>query len=194
MANIPFKRRYSIHEAIGATSINESYMISDPESGCGLAAVDEKVGLGKSVAKAFVDKVLLPVHMVMTSSEGTNILEMTQPVGILKPVFTVKNSEGRILCELKSNICSLKPNIEVLDERGQVVGRITGNLSRRDFDLVDMAGKPVAKIKHLIESVVRELFTTADDYDVEMLIDIPDTTWASIALAATIAIDVWFHE
>ena len=56
MATIAYRRRYHIHEEIGATSINESYMISDPESGCGLAAVEEKTGIGTKIGKAFLDK------------------------------------------------------------------------------------------------------------------------------------------
>ena len=194
MATIAYRRRYHIHEAIGATSINESYMISDPESGCGLAAVDEKTGIGQKIAKAFLDKSLLPVKLEMVSSEGTNILEMYQPVSIIKPTFTVKSSEGRILCVLKSNSCFLKPFIEVFDERGQVIGSITGNWHFNDFEFKDVGGKDIASIKHCYGGFLREAFTTADDYDVEMLAETPDSSLAMVTLAATVAIDVWFHE
>lgn len=194
MASIAFKRIYHIHEAIGATSANESYMISDPETGCGLAAVNEKAGIGVTMAKAFVDKLLLPVKFEMISSEGSSILEMSQPIAFVKPTFTVKNSEGRILCFLKSNSCRLKPYIEVLDERGQLVGTITGDWHYNNFDFIDISDKPIAKIHHCYGGFLREALTTADDYDVEILSEIPDSSMAAVTLAATIAIDTWFHE
>ena len=194
MATIAYKRKYHIHEAIGATSVNESYMISDPESGCGLAAVDEITGIGAKIAKAFLDKSLLPVKLEMVSSEGSNILEMYQPVSLIKPTFTVKTSEGRILCILKSNSCFLKPFIEVFDERKQVVGSITGDWHFNNFEFKDVSGKDIAKITHCFGGFLREALTTADDYDIEMLVEAPDSTLAMVTLSAAIAIDIWFHE
>ena len=194
MATIAYKRRYHIHEAIGATSVNESYLISDPESGCGLAAVDEKTSLGVKIGKAFLDKAFLPVKLEMVSSEGSLILEMFQPVSIIKPAFTVKTAEGRILCVLKFNSCYLKPYIEILDERNQVVGSIKGNWRFNDFEIKDIGGKDIAKVKHCFGGIIREALTTADDYDIEMLAETPDSSLALVALASTIAIDIWFHE
>ena len=194
MATIAYKRRYHIHEAIGATSVNESYMISDPESGCGLAAVDEVTGIGQKIAKAFLDKSLLPVKLEMVSSEGTNILEMYQPVSLIKPTFTVKTSEGRILCILKSNSCFFKPFIEVFDERKQVIGSIKGDWHFKNFEFKDVGGKDIAKITHCFGGILREALTTADDYDIEMLAETPDSSLALVALASALAIDIWFHE
>ncbi len=194
MASIAYKRTYHIHEAIGATSANESFMITDPETGCGLAAVNEKAGIGVTVAKAFVDKLLLPVKFEMVSSEGSSIFEMTQPIAFVKPTFTVKNSAGRILCSLKCNSCRLKPFIEVLDERGQVIGNISGDWKYKDFDFKDISDKLIAKIHHINGGFLRDVLTTADDYDVEMLSEIPDSSMAEVTLAAAIAIDTWFHE
>ena len=194
MASITFKRKYHIHEVIGATSANESYMITDPETGCGLAAVDEKPGVGTTVAKAFFDKLLLPSKFEMVSSEGSLIFEMCQPASLIKPVFTVKTSEGRILCSIKSNSNRLNPCIDVLDERGQLVGSVTSSWRVQDFDFNDMTGKPIAKIHHCNGGFIRDTFTTADDYDVEMLIEVPDSGMAAVALAVTVAIDTWYHE
>lgn len=193
MATIAYKRRYHIHEEIGATSLNESYMISDPESGCGLAAVDEKVGIGIKIGKAFLDKSLLPVKLEMVSSEGTLILEMYQPVSFMKPTFTVKTAEGRTLCVLKSN-SYMKPFISVLDERNQTIGSITGDWRFKDFEFKDLSGNSISTIKHCYGGFLRETFTTADDYDIEMLAETPDSSMALVTLASAIAIDVWFHE
>jgi uncharacterized protein YxjI len=193
MATIAYKRKYHIHEEIGATSLSESYMISDSESGCGLAAVDEKAGIGIKIAKAFLDKSLLPVKLEMVSSEGTLILEMYQPISLIKPTFTVKTYEGRILCILKSNSC-FKPFIEVLDERNQIVGSISGDWRFNNFEFKDISGKFISKITHCYGGILRESLTTADDYEIEMLAETPDSSMAMVALAATIAIDVWFHE
>lgn len=194
MASIAFKRKYHIHEAICATSTNESYMITDPETGCGLAAVDEKAGFGCTVAKAFFDKLLLPAKFEMISSEGSVIFEMYQPVSIIKPVFTVKTPEGRTLCSIKSNSNRLKPCIEVLDERGQLVGSVTSNWRLEDFEFNDMTGNPIAKIHHCNSGLIRETFTTADDYDIEMLTETPDSGMAAVVIAVTIAVDTWYHE
>lgn len=194
MANIAYKRKYHIHESIGAATASEFYMISDPESGCGLAAVEEKAGLGKIAAKFFLDKALLSVQLEMLSSEGTQIFEMFQPISFFNPTFTVRNTEGRILCMLKSKSCRLTPLIEVLDERNQVIGNIAGDWRFTNFSFTDLGGKAIAKIDHCFGGLLREALTSSDDYDVEMLAEAPDPSLAMVTLAAAIAIDVWFHK
>ena len=119
---------------------------------------------------------------------------MYQPIAIIKPSFTVKSSDGRLLCILKSNSCFLKPFIEVLDEREQVIGSITGNWRFNDFKFNDVSGKEIATIKHCYGGFLRETLTTADDYDIEMLAETPDTSLAMVTLASAIAIDIWYHE
>ena len=115
---------------------------------------------------------MLPVKLEMVSSEGSLILEMYQPVSLIKPTFTVKNSEGRILCLFKSNSC-FKPSIDVIDERNQVIGNITGDWRFKNFEFKDISGKLISEIKHCYGGFLREALTTADDYDIDMIAETP---------------------
>lgn len=191
MPSIAFKKKYFVREAVGATSLNESYLITDPETGCGLAVVEEVTTTGQKIAKAFLDKSLLPVTLSMKTCEGNKILEMHQPASLFRSVFTVRNADGKILCLFKQKFSLLRPGIVVEDERGQRLGIIEGGLRFRNFQFKDNNGNPVATIRHVYGGLAKELLTTADDYEVDVH---ADSSMTLISLSAAICIDFMFHE
>ncbi|MDD2997612.1 MAG: phospholipid scramblase-related protein [Candidatus Riflebacteria bacterium] len=191
MKNIAFKKKYLVSEAIGATSLDESYLISDAETGLGMAAVEEHSTTAQKIAKAFVDKAFLPTRLIMKTTEGTTVLEMFQPASLFRSVFTVRNPDGKILCIFKQKLTLLNPGIVVEDEHGQKLGSIMGGWKLRNFQFKDNNGNAIASIKHLFGGVTKELLTTADDYEVDIL---GDSSMTLISLAATICIDFMYHE
>ena len=185
------KKKFFIHEAIGATSLNEDYLVVD-EAGTGVAAFEEIVTTKQKIAKAFVDKVFLPINVIMKNDKGDKILEMNQPASLLSHCFTARDSEGKILCKISQNCSLCKPVIAVTDEKDQPIGTILGDWKCRNFTFEDTRGEKVSTISHKILDLAKHLFTTADDYEIEM--EKTDDTLALISVAATICIDFLYHE
>lgn len=191
MPSIAFQKRFHVKEIVGATSLGEYYLVSDPETGAGLATVEEQVTLGQKIAKAFVDKAFLSVNLSMKTPEGSLILEIFQPASLFRSVFTVRNADGKILCLFKQKISLFCPGVVVEDAMGQRLGTIEGGWRFRKFQFKDLNGEPVATIRHLPGGLAKELLTTADDYEVDVH---ADSSMSLISLAATICIDFMFHE
>ncbi len=191
MQNIAYKKKFLVTESIGATRLHESYLIIDPENQETIAEIVEEASTGQKIAKMFLDKAFLPVKLLMKSAEGATILEITQPAALFNPVFTVRNADGRILCIFKQRFSLIKPEIAVEDANGQKIGLIVGGWKFRNFQFKDNNHNVLATIRHQYGGLAREMFTTADDYEVTMN---TDASMALITLAATICIDFLFHE
>ncbi len=191
MKSIALKKKYLIKESISPASLHESYMIIDPDSNTLLAEVVEEATFKQKLAKLFVDKGFLPVKLVMRNDEGEPLLEISSPASFVKSVFTVKNSDGRILCVLRQKCSFIKPEIIVEDGNGQLLGTIEGRWNFKNFIFKDTNMNEIATIKHLFAGLTQELFTTADDYEVNIN---SDPSMSLITLAAVICIDFMYHE
>lgn len=191
MQNIAYKKKYLVTESVGATRLHESYLIIDPETSATLAEVVEEATTTQKIAKMFLDKAFLPVKLIMKSADGDMILEMSQPASFFNSVFTVRNADGRILCIFKQKYSFIKPEILVEDGNGQKIGHIDGGWKFRNFEFKDNNHNVLATIRHQFGGFAREMFTTADDYEVTMN---TDASMSFITLAAVICIDFFFHE
>lgn len=191
MTTIAFRKKYAISEEVGAASLNEFFKIADPESGETLAVVEEQATTAQMIAKAFLDKAFLPVKLVMKNPAGGKILEISQPSSFLRSVFTVKNADQKTLCVFKQRFSFFRPGIDVIDGNGQKLGSLDGNLRFRSFQFKDNNGNVLATINHQYAGIARELFTTADDYEIDIH---ADSSMTLISLAAVICIDFIYHE
>ena len=69
---------------------------------------------------------------------------------------------------------------------------IKGNLRNKQFKINRVDNSLIAEINHKNSTLARDLFTTADDYEVNL--GECNYEESLIALAATICIDFTFHE
>ncbi|GAB4277507.1 MAG: hypothetical protein Kow0029_20220 [Candidatus Rifleibacteriota bacterium] len=195
MKNISHLKKYHVKEAVGATNLHEYYLIINPENNSTVAEVIEEATFWQKFAKVFVDKAFVPAKLVMRSLTGEPILFITKTssglASIFKSEFVVKNPDGKVLCVFKQKLSFFKPEIIVADEQGLLLGTLEGGWKFRNFYLKDVNKNVVATIRHQFAGLAKELFTTADDYEVNVN---SDASMSLIALAATICIDFMFHE
>ena len=191
MKNIAYRKKYLVREAVGVASLDEAYKIVDPEDNTVMAEVKEESNLKQKIAKLFFDKAFLPTKLVMHSPEGGKLFEINQPASLFKSTFTVKNSDNRVLCVLRQKLSLLNPQILVEDGNGQLLGKIKGGWKFKTFQFIDNNQNVLATIRHRITGLAKELFTTADDFEVEMN---SDASMALITLASVICIDFMYHE
>lgn len=191
MTTIVFKKKYLVSEAVGATSLNESFLITDPETGKAVAIVEEQVSLGQKIAKAFLDKAFLPIKLSMKTPEGHTVLDIEQPASLFRAVFTVRAADGKVLCLFKQRVSLFCPGVDVEDEKGQKLGSIEGSWKFKNFQFKDNNGNAIASIRHKFCGFAKELLTTADDYEIDIH---SDSSMTLISLAAVICIDFMYHE
>ncbi|NCB45818.1 hypothetical protein EOM81_02270 [bacterium] len=192
MTSLAFKKKIMIQEAVGATSLNESYLVTDAETGCGMAVVEEHVTIAQKVAKMFIDKSLLPTSLTLKNCDGDKILDLYQPASFFRSAFTVRDANGKILCVFKQAFSLIKPLIYVEDEKGQIIGHIKSDWRFRNFVFTSGSGETISAIKHKFMGIAKHLLTSADDYEVEM--SNTDENMLLISIAAAICIDFFYHE
>ncbi|HEV8296133.1 MAG TPA: phospholipid scramblase-related protein [Acidimicrobiales bacterium] len=149
--------------------INNEYAIYD-QNGTQIGAVRQ---VGQSAVKKAV-RMLSSLDQFMTHSlqivdmAGTVQLTVTRPAKVFKSRFSIGDGTGQEIGQIvqKNMIGKIRFGLEA---SGQDIGSLNAeNWRAWDFSIQDAAGTEVARIKKTWEGLAKTMFTTADNYVVQI--------------------------
>jgi uncharacterized protein YxjI len=169
--------------------INSEYGVFDTR-GTQIAAVRE---VGQSSAKKvlrFVSNVdqFLTHKLQVVDMQGNVMLALTRPAKLMKSKIIVQDGQGRELGAVMQQNVIGKINFS-FDVGGQTIGSINAeNWRAWNFSIRDAAGTEVARITKTWEGLMTTMFTTADNYVVQMHTDLPEPL-RSMVVASALCVD-----
>ena len=169
--------------------LNNQYSVFNKD-GQQIAAVNE---VGQSAAKKAV-RLLSNLDQFMThklevaDTQGRVVLRITRPAKLMKSTVVVSDANdqeiGRIVQE--NMVGKIRFNLQA---NGQTLGSIRAeNWRAWNFRIEDHAGNEVARITKTFEGVAKTLFTTADNYVVQIHAQIPQPL-NSLVVASALSVD-----
>lgn len=170
--------------------VNAEFAIYDG-SGTQIGAVRQ---VGQSTAKK-VMRVLSSLDQFMTHTlqvvdrDGTVALQLTRPRKVMKSKIIVQDGNGRPVGEIVQKNMIGKIAFALMGPGGQV-GEIRGeNWRAWNFAITDAAGTEVARITKTWEGLAKTMFTTADNYVVQIHA-IQSEPLRSLLVAAAVSVDL----
>jgi uncharacterized protein YxjI len=121
---------------------------------------------------------------------GERVVELTRPRKIMKSTVLVKDGAGAEVGRIVQRNMIGKIRFGLEDASGSEVGSINAeNWRAWNFSIKDAAGAEVARITKTWEGLAKTLFTTADDYLLEVS-GSPDPTLRRMILASAAGVDL----
>lgn len=169
--------------------VNNEYAIFD-QAGNQIGAVRQ---VGQSALKKAV-RVLTSYDQFMTHSyqlvdaSGAVVMTLVRPAKMLKSRVIVSDGAGNEIGVIRqlNAMGKIRFGIEV---GGQQIGAVNGeNWRAWNFAILDAAGTEVARITKTFEGVAKTLFTTADNYVVQIHRPLEDPL-RTMVVAAAIGVD-----
>jgi uncharacterized protein YxjI len=169
--------------------VNNEYAVYD-QHGKQIGAV-RQVGqsMGKKLLRmvADVDQYLTHKLQVVDMS-GTPQLQLTRPAKLLKSRLIVQDGGGRDIGDIKQQNAIGKIRFGLMSG-GQQVGLIAAeNWRAWNFTITDSGGTEVARITKTWEGLAKTMFTTADNYVVQIHRPLEDPL-RSMVVAAALSVD-----
>ena len=156
-----------------------------------------QIGAVRQVGQSAVRKVLraltsvdqfLTTRLEVVDSDGAVLLQLTRPAKFIKSKVIVQDGSGREIGTIVQENVIGKIRFG-LQAGGRAVGSINAeNWRAWDFNIQDHNGREVARVKKKWEGIVKNVFTTADNY----VVNIPsplDDPLRSLVVAAALSID-----
>ncbi|MGH9139349.1 MAG: phospholipid scramblase-related protein [Acidimicrobiales bacterium] len=169
--------------------VNNEYAVFD-RNGNQVGAVRQ---VGQSTAKKVL-RVLASVDQFMThklqivDATGGVVLQLTRPAKVFKSKFQIENGSGQQIGEVVQENMIGKIRFGLL-VGGQRIGSVNGeNWRAWNFAIRDHAENEVARITKTWEGLAKTMFTTADNYVVQIHNPLQEPL-RSLVVAAALCVD-----
>jgi uncharacterized protein YxjI len=186
---------YLVKEHVGMFRAANHYDILDPETGeTILLSREENLGLFTKLLRFTDYKRMTPFHAQVRTPSGDPVLSVRRGVAILLSKVAVMDEYGDRIGGFKQKFFSIGGAFSVLNENDEPICELKGKWTSWDFRFV--AGKTeFAHVSKQWAGLGKELFTSADNYILEISDEVPpDHPARQLILAAVLCIDLVLKE
>jgi uncharacterized protein YxjI len=158
----------------------------------------EQLGAVRQVGQSKARKVLraltsvdqfLTTKLEVVDADGVVQLALTRPAKLVKSRVLVHSGDGRDLGSIVQQNAIGKIRFDLIDANGQTHGTIAAeNWRAWNFSITDAQGVEVARITKTWEGLAKTMFTTADNYVVQIHSPLSEPL-RSLVVASSLAVD-----
>ncbi|MCU1389001.1 MAG: hypothetical protein JWL72_2339 [Ilumatobacteraceae bacterium] len=126
--------------------------------------------------------------LLISDANGAPVLQLTRPAKVFKSTVIVSDPNGAEIGKIVQDNVFGKIHF-TLEAGGQTLGSINAeNWRAWNFRIDDHTGQEVARITKTFEGIAKAVFTTADNYVVQMHTQLPQP-FLSLVVAAACSVD-----
>jgi uncharacterized protein YxjI len=187
---------FFVKEHTGVFKAANNYDILDPETGeVILLCREEKLGFLTKILRFTDYKRMTPFDVEIKTPQGESVVRVKRGISIFLSKVQVLNENGEGIGGFKQKFFSIGGKFTLLNSRGNPVCTLRGKWTGWDFKFVTDDGIEFAHVTKKWAGMGKELFTTADNYVLEIASEVPpDSEIRQLILASVMCIDMVLKE
>ena len=169
--------------------VNNEYAVYD-QNGTQIASVRQ---VGQSTAKK-VARVLTSLdqfmthHLQIVDMAGTVVLQVTRPAKVMKSKVIIQNGQGQEIGQVVQKNMIGKIRFALVGGAHELGSINAENWRAWNFNILDHAGNEVARITKTWEGLAKTMFTTADNYVLQIHRQLEEPL-RSLVVASALCVD-----
>lgn len=156
---------YFIDEKVNMFKFENAYNIYN-ETGEHIGAITQRLSTGDKLLRLILDKKMLPFRLVVQSHNGNVLTTIQRGWTFWMSKIEVLDADGTPIGYVKQKFKFFKPEFQILDGSEQLIATISGDWKAWNFDIKDASQKQVGTVSKKWAGAMKEIFTTADKYNV----------------------------
>ncbi len=184
---------YFIDEKVNFLKFENAYTVYN-DKGENIGAVKQKLNSSEKVLRLFLSKGMLPFHLEIRNANNGLEASISRGWTFLMSKIVIKDANGMPIGSIKQKFKLFKPTFTIVDRGERVIGRISGDWRAWNFIISDAHGKQIGAISKKWAGAMKELFTSADKYNVIINPDFSDKDSKIVILSSAITIDMVLKE
>jgi len=189
------KNLFLVKEHVGIFKAANNYDIHDPSTGDVIMECREPtLGFFTKMLRFTDYKRMTPFDVQIRAADGQPIVRIHRGVSIFLSKVSVSDHNNQVIGGFKQKFFSIGGKFDVLNQNDQPICRLKGKMLGWDFRFMD-GEKQLAKVTKKWTGLGKELFTSADNYVLEIsdLVGEDENT-RKLILAAVMCIDMVLKE
>ena len=184
---------YFIDEKVQFLKFHNEYRVYD-NTATPAGTIVQRVSGWHKVLRLFLNKALFPFTLEIIDNNQKVLVTIKRGWTFWLSKITILDSEGAVTGYIRQKFRLLKPRFQIFDTTNQKIAEINGDWKAWNFTITDNTGSQIGTISKKWAGVAKELFTSADKYNVSI-----DPRYAEdrnkVAIVATaITIDMVLKE
>lgn len=187
---------FLVKEHLGLLKAANNYDIYDPATGAIVMECREPhLGLFTKVLRFTEYKRYTPFDVEVRTPQGELIVQVSRGISLFLSTVEVRDGRGAKLGSFKQKLFSIGGAFDVLDEQDNPICTLKGKWTSWEFSFSTPQGQELARVTKKWAGLGRELFTSADNYVLEIGQAVaPDSSARRLIVAAVMCIDMVLKE
>lgn len=158
---------YFIDEKVNMFKFENAYNVYD-ESGDHIGAITQRLTTSEKLLRLLLDKRMMPFKLVVQGLNGKELATIQRGWTFWMSKIEVLDADNKVIGYVKQKFKFFKPEFQILSSSEQLIGIITGDWKAWNFDIKDASQKQIGSISKKWAGAVKEIFTSADKYNVSI--------------------------
>lgn len=190
------KNLFFIKEQVGLFKASNSFDIFDPETKqIILECREERLGFFTKLLRFSDYKRMTPFEIDVRLPGGKNIVTVKRGVSWFVSNVSVLDENSNLIGSFKQKFFSIGGKFDVLDANEKVLCTLKGKWTSWDFKFATADNREFATVTKKWAGLGKELFTSADNYILQISPDVPaDHPLRMLIMAAVMCIDLVLKE
>ena len=195
MHKILNKNVYLVKEHVGMFKAANNYDIYDPQTGeIIMECREDQLGIITKFLRFTDYKRMTPFDVQVRTPQGEQVVRVKRGISIFLSKVDVLDEHNQVIGGFQQKLFSIGGKFTVLDARQNPVCQLKGKWTGWDFRFLD-GEKELAHVSKKWAGIGKELFTTADNYVLQISDSVPEDDVArQLILAAVMCIDMVLKE
>lgn len=187
---------FFVKEHVKVFKAANSFDIYDPDTRqIILQAREDNLGFFTKMFRFTDYKRMTPFEIDIKTPDGQKILTVRRGVSFFLSTVEVLDERGAVIGKFKQKFFSIGGKFEVLDASERPLCMLKGSWTSWDFRFVSADNKEFALVTKKWSGLGKELFTSADNYILQISNDVPaDHPLRMLIMAAVMCIDLVLKE
>ncbi|ARV13865.1 LURP-one-related/scramblase family protein [Polaribacter sp. SA4-12] len=184
---------YFIDEKVNYFKFENAYKVFN-NKGNEIGSVTQKLSLGQKALRLLLNKNMLPFQLAIKDKSGNLQTTISRGWTFFMSTILIDDSKGNNIGSIKQKFKLFKPTFKIYNKSKQLVAVITGDWKAWNFKINDASKKQIGTINKKWNGAMKEIFTSADKYNVDLIPGYTNVSNKMAILSSAITIDMILKE
>ncbi|MGJ8760574.1 MAG: phospholipid scramblase-related protein [Polaribacter sp.] len=186
-------KTYFIDEKVNIFKFKNCYKVFN-DKGNEVGSVNQTLTSGEKAIRFILNKTMLPFQLEVKDASGNLQASISRGWTFFMSTIRIDDAKGNTIGTIKQKFKLLKPTFKIYNKSEELVAVITGDMKAWNFQVNDASDKEIGTITKKWNGALKEVFTTADKYKVDLNAGFTDEANKIVILSSAITIDIVWRE
>lgn len=184
---------YFIDEKVNYFKFENQYKVFN-DQGQNIGSINQRLSFGQKALRLLLNKAMLPFRLEIRDSNDVLIASISRGWTFWMSKITISSGDNREIGTVRQKFKLFKPTFDIFNHEQTQVAQITGDWKAWNFVINNETGVQIGTINKKWAGAMKEIFTSADKYLVNIDPSYANAINKIIILSAAITIDMVMKE